>query len=103
MFLEIRGIDRCLECEDFGRQLRSYVLTCTGLTVRAGIGPTKTLAKPAQWASKEWSHFRGMLALTPGNHWRAENLLATDSDRQRSERGSTKEPDLKGKKRRSSV
>lgn len=80
MFLEIRGIDRCLEFEDFGRHLRSYVLTCTGLTVGVGMGSTKTLALPAHWTSKEWPQFRGMLALTPGNQWRAEKLLAADSD-----------------------
>ncbi|ELY4078739.1 Y-family DNA polymerase [Cronobacter sakazakii] len=76
MFLDIRGIDRCLEFEDFGRQLRSYVLTCTGLTVGVGMGPTKTLAKSAQWVSKEWPQFRGVLALTPGNRRRTEKLLS---------------------------
>lgn len=76
MFLDIRGIDRCLEFEDFGRQLRSYVLTCTGLTIGVGMGPTKTLAKSAQWASKEWPQFRGVLALTPGNCRRTEKLLS---------------------------
>lgn len=76
MFLDIRGIDRCLEFEDFGRQLRSYVQTCTGLTIGVGMGPTKTLAKSAQWASKEWPQFRGVLALTPGNRRRTEKLLS---------------------------
>ncbi|EOW6411117.1 MULTISPECIES: Y-family DNA polymerase [Cronobacter] len=76
MFLDIRGIDRCLEFEDFGRQLRSYVLTCTGLTIGVGMGSTKTLAKSAQWASKEWPQFRGVLALTPGNRRRTEKLLS---------------------------
>ncbi|WP_105655923.1 Y-family DNA polymerase [Cronobacter dublinensis] len=76
MFLDICGIDRCMEFEDFGRQLRSYVLTCTGLTIGVGMGPTKTLAKSAQWASKEWPQFRGVLALTPGNRRRTEKLLS---------------------------
>ncbi|EKS1074304.1 Y-family DNA polymerase [Cronobacter sakazakii] len=76
MFLDIRSIDRCMEFEDFGRQLRSYVLTCTGLTIGVGMGPTKTLAKSAQWASKEWPQFRGVLALTPGNRRRTEKLLS---------------------------
>ena len=31
------------------------------------MGPTKTLAKSAQWTSKEWPQFGGVLALTPGN------------------------------------
>lgn len=40
------------------------------------MGPTKTLAKSAQWASKEWPAFRGVLALTPGNPARTEKLLS---------------------------
>lgn len=51
MFLDLTGID---SCEDFGRRLREHVLNTVGLTLGVGIGPTKTLAKSAQWASKEW-------------------------------------------------
>ena len=76
MFLDIRGIDTCMGFEDFGQQLRRYVLTSTGLTIGVGMGPTKTLAKSAQWASKEWPQFRGVLALTPGNRKRTEKLLS---------------------------
>jgi len=76
MFVDIHGIDRCLDFEDFGQQLRRYVLTSTGLTIGVGMGPTKTLAKSAQWASKEWPQFRGVLALTPGNLNRTEKLLS---------------------------
>ena len=54
MFLEIRGIDGCT----------------------VGMGPTKTLAKSAQWASKEWPQFGGVLALTTGNLRRTEKLLS---------------------------
>jgi DNA polymerase V len=39
------------------------------------MGPTKTLAKSAQWASKEWRQFGGVLALTSGNP-RTEKLLS---------------------------
>lgn len=76
MFLDIRGIDTCMTFDDFGQQLRRYVLTSTGLTIGVGMGPTKTLAKSAQWASKEWPQFRGVLALTPGNLKRTEKLLS---------------------------
>ncbi len=48
----------------------------TGLTIGVGMGPTKTLAKSAQWASKEWSQFGGMLALTLHNQKRTEKLLS---------------------------
>ncbi|EDF4596396.1 translesion error-prone DNA polymerase V subunit UmuC, partial [Salmonella enterica] len=76
MFLDIRGIDSCIDFEDFGRQLREHVRNGTGLTIGVGMGPTKTLAKSAQWASKEWSQFGGVLALTPGNPRRTEKLLS---------------------------
>lgn len=76
MFLDIRGIDTCIDFEEFGRQLRVHVKSGTGLTIGVGMGPTKTLAKSAQWASKEWPQFGGVLALTAGNIRRTEKLLA---------------------------
>ncbi|HAM3643223.1 TPA: Y-family DNA polymerase [Escherichia coli] len=76
MFLDIRGIDRCINFEDFGRQLREHVRSGTGLTIGVGMGPTKTLAKSAQWASKEWPQFGGGLALTLNNPKRTEKLLS---------------------------
>ncbi|ENR9956540.1 translesion error-prone DNA polymerase V subunit UmuC [Salmonella enterica] len=76
MFLDIHGIDSCIGFEDFGQQLREHVRAGTGLTIGVGMGPTKTLAKSAQWASKEWPQFSGVLALTPGNPRRTEKLLS---------------------------
>ncbi|EAR5803634.1 Y-family DNA polymerase [Salmonella enterica] len=76
MFLDIRGIDRCINFEDFGRQLREHVRSGTGLTIGVGMGPTKTLAKSAQWASKDWPQFGGVLALTSHNPKRTEKLLS---------------------------
>ncbi|ECC3382697.1 translesion error-prone DNA polymerase V subunit UmuC [Salmonella enterica subsp. enterica] len=76
MFLDIRGIDRCINFEGFGRQLREHVRSGTGLTTGVGMGPTKTLAKSAQWASKEWPQFGGVLALTSGNPKRTGKLLS---------------------------
>ncbi len=66
MFLDLTGVEHCMDLEDFGRQLRQHVYDCTRLTIGVGAGPTKTLAKSAQWASKEWKQFRGVLALTRG-------------------------------------
>ena len=76
MFLDIYGIDGCINYEDFGRQLRGHVLNGTGLTIGVGMGPTKTLAKSTQWASKEWPQFGGVLALTSVNTKRTEKLLS---------------------------
>ncbi|MDJ0034108.1 MULTISPECIES: translesion error-prone DNA polymerase V subunit UmuC [Erwiniaceae] len=74
MFLDVRGIDFCTEFETFGREVRCSVREHTGLTVGVGIGKTKTLAKSAQWSSKEWPQFGGVLAIT--SHVRAEKMLA---------------------------
>ncbi|EEM6847458.1 translesion error-prone DNA polymerase V subunit UmuC [Salmonella enterica subsp. enterica serovar Montevideo] len=76
MFLDVSGIDSCIDFEDFSRQLREHVRNGTGLTIGVGMGPTKTLAKSAQWASKEWPQFGGVLALTTGNPRRTEKLLS---------------------------
>jgi DNA polymerase V len=76
MFLDVAGIDRCVAFEDFGRQLREFVYRHTALTIGVGMGPTKTLAKSAQWASKKWKQFGGVLAITPDNPRRTAKLLA---------------------------
>lgn len=75
-FLDARGISHCMDLEDFGRQLRGHVLSGTGLTIGVGFGATKTLAKSAQWASKEWPQFSGVLALSPENPRRTAKLLS---------------------------
>ncbi len=76
MFLDVRGIDGCMTFEEFGHQLRDHVRLSTGLTIGVGMGPTKTLAKAAQWAGKEWPQFGGVLALTPGNRNRIDKMLS---------------------------
>lgn len=40
-----------------------------------GIAPTKTLAKSAQWATKQWPQFSGVVALTAENRNRTFKLL----------------------------
>ena len=62
--------------ENFGRMIRAHVLKCTGLTVGCRLASTTTLAKSAQWASKEWPKFRGVLALTPNDPGRIEVILS---------------------------
>ena len=76
MFLDISGIDSCINFEDFGRQLREHVKSGTGLTIGVGMGPTKTLAKSCQWASKEWRQFGGVLAISHAQSERARKMLA---------------------------
>ncbi len=47
----------------YGRQVRERVLQWTGLTVGVGIGPTKTLAKLANYAAKKWPATGGVVDL----------------------------------------
>lgn len=63
-FVSLCGIHRSDELEAFGRHVRSTLLQCTGLTVGVGIGPTKTLAKLANYAAKRWSTFEGFVDLS---------------------------------------
>jgi DNA polymerase V len=46
---------------DFGRQVRATIQQYTGLTVGVGIGPTKTLAKLANYAAKKWPATGGVV------------------------------------------
>lgn len=94
MFLDVGGIDNCIAFEDFGRQVRAHVHKHTALTVGVGMGPTKTLAKSAQWASKQWKQFGGVLALTTGNPQRTENC-SPSACRGNMGRGAETDPDVK--------
>ncbi|MGL6475239.1 translesion error-prone DNA polymerase V subunit UmuC [Aeromonas hydrophila] len=47
----------------YGRQIRERVQQWTGLTVGVGIGPTKTLAKLANYAAKKWPATSGVVDL----------------------------------------
>ncbi len=75
-FCDCRGMELTMPYEEFGRMIRAHVLQCTGLTVGCGLAPTKTLAKSAQWASKEWPQFRAVLALTASNPQRIQAMLS---------------------------
>ncbi|QLH69121.1 translesion error-prone DNA polymerase V subunit UmuC [Aeromonas veronii] len=48
---------------EYGRQVRARVQQWTGLTVGVGIGPTKTLAKLANYAAKKWPATGGVVDL----------------------------------------
>jgi DNA polymerase V len=47
----------------YGQQIRQRVWQWTGLTVGVGIGPTKTLAKLANYAAKKWPATGGVVDL----------------------------------------
>lgn len=80
-FSELTGVVGDLEA--LGREIRAQVLACTGIPTGVGIGPTKTLAKLANYAAKKWQRQTGgvvdlrcperrakLLAVTPvGEVW----------------------------------
>jgi len=80
-FAELTGVVSDLEA--LGREIRAQVLACTGIPTGVGIGPTKTLAKLANYAAKKWQRQTGgvvdlrcperrakLLAVTPvGEVW----------------------------------
>jgi DNA polymerase V len=62
-FLDLTGA-----CQEdpavYGQRLRTTVQRSTGIPVCVGMGPTKTLAKLANFAAKRWSRTGGVLDLS---------------------------------------
>ncbi|QNF12689.1 translesion error-prone DNA polymerase V subunit UmuC [Klebsiella variicola] len=73
-FCDLTGVSGLLSLEVFGHQIREQIRRRTHLTVGVGIGPTKTLAKLAQYASKRWPATRGVVDLS--NIGRQRKLMA---------------------------
>ncbi|EEQ2239330.1 Y-family DNA polymerase [Escherichia coli] len=58
-FCDLTGVRNCRDLTDFGREIRATVLQRTHLTVGVGIAQTKTLAKLANHAAKQWQRQTG--------------------------------------------
>ncbi|MFL3320442.1 Y-family DNA polymerase [Klebsiella michiganensis] len=58
-FCDLTGVRNCRGLTDFGREIRETVLRRTHLTVGVGIAQTKTLAKLANHAAKQWQRQTG--------------------------------------------
>ena len=58
-FCDLSGVRNCRVLEEFGRELRVEVLKRSYLTVGVGIAQTKTLAKLANHAAKQWQRQTG--------------------------------------------
>jgi len=62
-FLDLTGV-----CSDdpiaYGQQIKKTVFRSTGIPVCVGMGPTKTLAKLANFAAKRWKQTGGVLDLS---------------------------------------
>ena len=62
-FLDLTGV-----CQQdpvaYAHRIKNTVIRNTGIPVCVGIGPTKTLAKLANFAAKKWSKTEGVLDLS---------------------------------------
>lgn len=58
-FCDLTGVRNYRDLTDFGREIRETVLRRTHLTVGVGIAQTKTLAKLANHAAKQWQRQTG--------------------------------------------
>ncbi len=67
-------LDGIADPEAWGRQAQAEVMQRIGLPVGVGIGPTKTLAKMANWAAKKWKAKTGCVVLLT-DPLRQEKLL----------------------------
>ena len=63
-FLDLTGIANCMDLEEFGRVCQKKIMQYTGMPVRVGIGPTKTLAKVASYGAKRYPTTQGVLDVT---------------------------------------
>jgi DNA polymerase V len=72
-FLDLTGISNCVNLEEFGRTCQKQIMQYTGMPVRVGIGPTKTLAKAASYGAKRYPTTQGVLDIT--DLYRREKLM----------------------------
>ncbi|MFL2733747.1 MAG: translesion error-prone DNA polymerase V subunit UmuC [Gammaproteobacteria bacterium] len=72
-FLDLTGISHCMNLEEFGRTCQKQIMQYTGMPVRVGIGPTKTLAKAASYGAKRYPTTQGVLDIT--DLYRREKLM----------------------------
>ena len=64
-FLDLTGVYPCQKDPiAYGQRIRKAVFRATGIPVCVGMGPTKTLAKLANFAAKKWKKTGGVLDLS---------------------------------------
>ena len=62
-FLDLTGV-YFKDSVDYGQRIRKKVVKHIGIPVCVGMGPTKTLAKLANFAAKKWSKTNGVVDLS---------------------------------------
>lgn len=63
-FLDLTGVNHCIELTAFGQQIKHIIYRWVGISVSVGIAPTKTLAKLANHAAKTYPATQGVVDLT---------------------------------------
>ncbi|MDD2762069.1 MAG: Y-family DNA polymerase, partial [Methylomonas sp.] len=64
-FLDLTGVYPCQQDPiAYGQRIKKAVFRATGIPVCVGLGPTKTLAKLANFAAKKWKKTGGVLDLS---------------------------------------
>ncbi|MFL2775825.1 MAG: translesion error-prone DNA polymerase V subunit UmuC [Gammaproteobacteria bacterium] len=63
-FLDLSGVSNCLDLDIFGKDCLDTIKKWTGMPVRVGIGPTKTLAKVASYGAKKYPQTNGVVDLS---------------------------------------
>ena len=63
-FLDLNGLETNFPLVEYGLQLKQRVYQYTGIHVSVGIAPTKTLAKLANHAAKQYPATRGVVDLS---------------------------------------
>lgn len=66
MFLGLEGFEKS-KLNEYAKQMRHYILKSTHIPVSIGIGPTKTLAKAANFFAKRYPMLEGSYILQSGN------------------------------------
>lgn len=79
-FLDVSGIAAYMTLEELGRQMRDRVKKEIGLTIGVGFGPTKTLAKLANFAAKKWTRTNGIVDLSCPDRQRRLLALVSVND-----------------------
>ena len=63
-FLDLTGVNNCQNLQDFGMQCKETIKQWTGMPVRVGIAPTKTLSKIASYGAKYYPATQGVVDLS---------------------------------------
>ena len=64
-FLDLTGVYSCQKDPiAYGQRIRRAVFRATGIPVCVGLGPTKTLAKLANYTAKKWQKTEGVVDLS---------------------------------------